>query len=40
MMPKLMPTMPQRIGKLIPMPDYMTEQMPEIMLKVDGLGVI
>jgi hypothetical protein len=34
MMPKVMPTMLQRIGEAIPMPDYMAEQMPALMPKV------
>ena len=34
MMPKLMPTMLQRVGALIPMPDYMAEQMPNLMPRV------
>ena len=29
MMPKVMPTMLKRVGEMIPMPDYMAEQMPE-----------
>jgi len=34
MMPKLLPTMLDRIGERIPMPDYMAEQMPDMMPRV------
>ncbi len=34
MMPKLMPIMLARVGEMIPMPDYMAEQMPVLMPKV------
>jgi hypothetical protein len=36
MMPKVMPTMLEKVGEAIPMPDYMSEQMPELMPKVMG----
>jgi hypothetical protein len=34
MMPKVMPAMLERAGAMIPMPDYMKEQMPTLMPKV------
>jgi Fe-S oxidoreductase/FAD/FMN-containing dehydrogenase len=34
MMPKVMPAMLERVGELVPMPDYMREQMGELMPKV------
>ena len=34
MMPKVMPTMLDRVAERIPMPDYMREQMPELMPNV------
>jgi len=34
MMPKVMPAMLERVGAMIPMPDYMKEQMPTLMPKV------
>ena len=34
MMPKVMPTMLDRVAESIPMPDYMEEQMPDLMPKV------
>jgi hypothetical protein len=34
MMPKVMPAMLERVGKMIPMPDYMAKQMPDMMPKV------
>jgi len=34
MMPKVMPTMLERVGAIVPMPDYMAEQMPDLMPKV------
>jgi len=38
MMPKVMPAMLSRVAKLVPMPEYMAEQMPFLMPKVmDGL---
>jgi hypothetical protein len=34
MMPKLLPTLQARIGEMIPMPDYMAEQMGDLLPKV------
>ncbi|MDF1516297.1 MAG: Fe-S oxidoreductase, partial [Anaerolineae bacterium] len=34
MMPKVMDTMLNRVGEMIPMPDYMAEQMPSLMPEV------
>ena len=34
MMPKVMPAMLDRVGAMIPMPDYMKAQMPDLMPKV------
>lgn len=33
-MPKVLPTLLDRIAKAVPMPDYMREQMPDMMPKV------
>ena len=33
-MPKVMPVMLEKVGKVIPMPDNMKEQMPDLMSKV------
>jgi hypothetical protein len=34
MMPKVMPTMLERVASFVPMPDYMEKQMPDLMPKV------
>jgi Cysteine-rich domain len=36
MLPKIMPTMLSRIAQMVPMPDYMATQMPDLMSKVMG----